>query len=314
MAYSFQTFSVNEVLTATKMNQVEVNIRDHVHGSAGVVSIAAGGLANGAVDTTSRLADSIVTWAKMSTAQQDTSAGSDTDFTFTGGVRTMGWGLGSSGSFVGEMNGYLSSGGNISGGRLISGGGTTYWRAAYINSSPPWDMGDGDIPLFVFVGVDSFGNVVLADSAEAPPWAYNGPTNIAPSREDTVTGRKYRTVRQVTAEYGSVLEAMRSGLTPAKFLDRLMTDPLVEQEITQQLKNADMAIIPKPFFNYAPAITVVLLDPVSPLVRRLAHLHKLNDPTESVVSLLRGDKILIGNTALVRASPPGVIVVSATLR
>ena len=36
-AYSFQTFTVAEVLTASKMNQVEVNIRDHQHGVSGVV-------------------------------------------------------------------------------------------------------------------------------------------------------------------------------------------------------------------------------------------------------------------------------------
>lgn len=38
MAYSFQTFAVLEVLTATKMNQVEVNIRDHQHGSSNVIA------------------------------------------------------------------------------------------------------------------------------------------------------------------------------------------------------------------------------------------------------------------------------------
>lgn len=36
MSYSFQTFSVGQVLQASHMNQVEVNIRDHVHGSASV--------------------------------------------------------------------------------------------------------------------------------------------------------------------------------------------------------------------------------------------------------------------------------------
>ena len=35
-AYSFQTFSVGQVLTAAQMSQVEVNIRDHVHGTANV--------------------------------------------------------------------------------------------------------------------------------------------------------------------------------------------------------------------------------------------------------------------------------------
>ena len=37
MSYSFQIFTVGQVLTASQMNQVEVNIRDHVHGVAGVV-------------------------------------------------------------------------------------------------------------------------------------------------------------------------------------------------------------------------------------------------------------------------------------
>src|SRR5947209_3078039 len=36
MDYSFQTYSVGQVLTAAAMNQEEVNIRDHIHGVAGV--------------------------------------------------------------------------------------------------------------------------------------------------------------------------------------------------------------------------------------------------------------------------------------
>lgn len=36
MAYVFQTFVVDQVLTAAQMNQVEANITNHVHGSGGV--------------------------------------------------------------------------------------------------------------------------------------------------------------------------------------------------------------------------------------------------------------------------------------
>lgn len=36
MAYVFQTFVTSQVLTSTQMNQVESNIKDHVHGAAGV--------------------------------------------------------------------------------------------------------------------------------------------------------------------------------------------------------------------------------------------------------------------------------------
>lgn len=39
MAYSFQTFTLAQVLTAAQMNQVEVNIRDHVHGTSGVATL-----------------------------------------------------------------------------------------------------------------------------------------------------------------------------------------------------------------------------------------------------------------------------------
>lgn len=38
MAYSFQTFTTGQVLTAAQMNQVEVNIRDHNHGDGTVSS------------------------------------------------------------------------------------------------------------------------------------------------------------------------------------------------------------------------------------------------------------------------------------
>ena len=44
MAYSFQTFAFNQVLTSAEMNQVEINIRDHVHGQDGVVSVPASGV------------------------------------------------------------------------------------------------------------------------------------------------------------------------------------------------------------------------------------------------------------------------------
>src|SRR5438876_601020 len=38
MAYSFQTYTVGQVLGASNMNQEEINIRDHVHGASGVTA------------------------------------------------------------------------------------------------------------------------------------------------------------------------------------------------------------------------------------------------------------------------------------
>ena len=72
-----------------------------------------------------------------------------------------------------------------------------------------------------------------------------------------------------------------------------------------------MPLIPHPFMsNNLTGKTVVLLDPVSPLMTRLLGLH---DSGESVTDLVR-DWMSIGNTALARSGPPGVMIVNATLK
>lgn len=40
MAYSFQTFTTSQQLTSPQMNQIEANVRDHIHGRDGVGSTA----------------------------------------------------------------------------------------------------------------------------------------------------------------------------------------------------------------------------------------------------------------------------------
>ena len=42
MTYSFQTFTLNQILTSPQMNQVEANIRDHRHGQSGVEGVFGG--------------------------------------------------------------------------------------------------------------------------------------------------------------------------------------------------------------------------------------------------------------------------------
>lgn len=63
--YVFQTFTINQVHTAAQMNQTEVNARDHQHGASGVLTVPAGGLADGAVNVAAKLASNVVTTAKI---------------------------------------------------------------------------------------------------------------------------------------------------------------------------------------------------------------------------------------------------------
>lgn len=159
---------------------------------------------------------------------------------------------------------------------------TLYGQITYVNSSPPFDLGDGDIPLFVWALVNSAGLVESVQSSELPPWAYNGPTDIMPDRTDTASGRKFKKIYDIDEESGLLIES--------------------EIEITQELKNRDMPLIPHPFITKSSDQTVVLLDPVE-----TGYLHDLKKGGQSINELLHNDYIRLDNTPLTRAAPQGVI-------
>jgi len=281
-------------------------------------------LATGAV-TNAKLGASAVTWGKISTSLQQATGniytGDELDISFTGGTQTLGWGVASTtptgGPYVAlDLRTYYANA-YTAGFRFFNNTASTagyFIQAAYINSSPPWNMGDGDIPLFVFLEITPTGDVIRVDIADAPPWGYNGPTSVRPIRE-SADGRKFRAVREIIAEFGTLAAARAAGLTRAQILDRLATDVLVEEEITHAIKNRDMPLIPHPFVTKQdPANTIVLLDPVSPLMRRLAVLHNEQALDERLTDLLMAGQFNIGNTPLARVSPAGVMVVSASLK
>lgn len=62
----------------------------------------------------------------------------------------------------------------------------------YVTSSPPYDMGDGEVAGFLYVLVDGTGKVVSHYFADDPPWAYNGPTYTWADYYDPETKKKYR--------------------------------------------------------------------------------------------------------------------------
>lgn len=164
-------------------------------------------------------------------------------------------------------------------------------KQRYITSSPPFDMGDGAVGGFVFVLVNSAGDIVAHYAADVPPWAYNGPTNIMATKKDPVTGRKYR---RVMAER-SLEEIMDGAAIQYEF-----------QEITQAIKNADMALIPHPFGVVPPGHHVVLLDPMDTRLAKLIEYQNAGG-VEEIVGALRGKKIQADNEPLSRRGPPGVM-------
>ncbi len=179
---------------------------------------------------------------------------------------------------------------------------TVYAQQLYIQASPPYDIGDGEVPLFIFALVNSLGEIEAVYCAPEPPWALNGPTRIMPTRREG--GRAFRT------ELVSVPRPDPETATPgeiAAYLEALEKPQYAEIEITQALKQADMGLIPHPFIgNDLTGKTVALLDPVAPLTALLLELHEAG---ESINELLHEDWLRLDNVALPRSGPAGVMTV-----
>jgi len=309
MAYSFQTFTLNQVLTAAQMNQVEVNIRDHRHNVSGVASIQEGDLAAAAVDQSS---------LKTTTASGTTSVPSTgTTVSLTGG--TYSWWTGAGGAASGIDNFVVWGNGDAAAGILglvnadVANDGESidfYRDERYIQASPPYTHG----PLFVFLMLDASGNIVNIEVAPDPPWAYHGPTNITP--EVTIDGKPCRRVALYDGK--TMLEVLKERTLLDAVLDGSEVPVEELREITLAYKDSDMNVVPHHWVynrpEYFTGRTVVMLEPGTALMDKLytilkeSHAHDVRD-------LINASYLTFDNSPiLLPTQPQGVQVIKATWR
>lgn len=174
--------------------------------------------------------------------------------------------------------------------RESTGGGPSSVTATqrYVLSSPPFDMGDGEAAGFIFLLLDGNGEVVSHYSADVPPWAYNGPTNITATHQCKITGKKF-------------CNTMKK-----RSFEQIMDGAPIEyqlKEITQKMKNADMKLIPHPFGEVPEGHHVVLLDPMEDKIRSIVDYQNAGG-TDWAEALTNG-KIEIGD-ACTRCGPKDV--------
>jgi hypothetical protein len=175
----------------------------------------------------------------------------------------------------------------------------------YVNSSPPYDLGQGEIPLFVFARVDSLGNVKDVWIAEDPPWAHNGPTKTAPQWHDKA-GRGFRLERPTLTDEDRL--ALADPLKRQDVIARLAGEKPRVVEITQEVKNRDMPLIPHPWDGSDLGGDSVVMLPVTQCLEQLCLLHRCG---ESIGTLLQKGYVKIGNEPLNIITPPGVLSVEA---
>jgi hypothetical protein len=173
---------------------------------------------------------------------------------------------------VGVYNESVSSSVNLQGDAVIT----------YITSSPPYDLGDGEVPLFIFLHIKN-GIIDTVSTSIDPPWAHNGPTSTKPDRIEGIGGlkRKYKTIYIPDESTGAIKTH--------------------EVEIDTVYKNKDMPIVPHPFILNNNE-SVILLDPVE-----TNYFLELQNAGENINSLIINDYIRLDNTPITRNAPPGVI-------
>lgn len=251
--------------------------------------------------------------AQLKTTTGDVVAADDTVVTLPGG--TYGFWAVTTANVATFKRGTITIGAGGKGGSgddTLALGGTSHSsmstaRQRYVQASPPYDLGDGEIPLFLFALLEKgTGKVIGAYGAPEAPWHYNGPTNIAATAYRN--GKAYKMMKP------SCLEKCPNARKELEaYLNRIQAEKEEEIEITQEFKNRDMAVIPHAFLEFNPRKYVVaMLDPVSPVMERLAILNSLDAP-EAAVDLLMKGKLKFGNDILNRHGPTGVPIVGVTL-
>lgn len=169
----------------------------------------------------------------------------------------------------------------------------------YVTASPPYDLGEGSVPVFVFLQLDKSGNLKQVWMAEDPPWGHNGPTKIDPHFVDK-DGKNFRVQRPPLTDLERA--ALRDPALRAGLLASLRASPFEIVEVTNELKNRDMPLIPHPFASRAPDDVVVMV-PVCDLLHDIALLHNAG---ENIARLIKGGYLTVSNEPLDRAAPPGV--------
>lgn len=177
------------------------------------------------------------------------------------------------------------------------GGITSNGRQTYVSSSPPFDLGDGDVGGFFFARLDAAGNILSHYLADVPPWGYNGPTDIRGKRCPVTKKKVQRVIKRKT------LEQILDGAP----------DEYEVREVTQAIKNADMDLIPHPFGGRN-GERIVMLDPMDIRIKRMVdEMNKEPGAAGEITAAIAQGRFKIDNAALKRKGPKGIPVHSFRL-
>jgi hypothetical protein len=192
-----------------------------------------------------------------------------------------------------------------------SGTGRIHFYERYVAASPPYDFGDGNVYGFLYLRVDSNGNITGFSIAEDPVWQAHSKIDIKKPTfiQRQIGGMPIEVALQNPATLNAYMQGNVSGVD-------------VELPVTAQVKNDVMSKWPAPFTKQvmkersSPSDpreyedhTLLLLDPLSDITANMIELLR-DEQTEVQNEIINGGRLQFGNSQMPnRAVLPEVLTV-----
>ena len=189
-------------------------------------------------------------------------------------------------------------------------------RQRSIDSSPPFDLGDGNIPLFIYAEIKNDGTIGRVSTSRIPPWAYNGPTRVRPDMWKMDKEGNLNDKKLIVSDLELIMERynrhtiMKTAIPPEDDITKFTEDDFkrysehtITVPVSMSRKNKDIDIpgLNQPFSSHTDVKEVILLDP--PDTGRLEEMFKQD---VDIGRLIVDKHIEISNRKLSRSTPEGV--------
>jgi len=282
MAWTNIMFGFESKLTASKLNNMFNNLIAIADGDTGAPNYVAASYGSGIFAVADIAPDAAGrSEFKTTTAQQSVLVDSTTnvspELSFTGGDYTVGFWYGSNSAFGGNHRDKGAHDGTFDSIIQFRGsGGNIFVLSRYVQASPPYNLGDGDVPLFMFYNRDNNTQQILQTSiAEDPPWFAYGPHKLGPEGNY----QKYLGVWGKSQDEIIVSETLRNQVIEQgrKFNNLTQTEQsnILKAPYSQVEKNIDMPFVPHPFNGTNPTNKTFMVNPYdNTIVQDLITIHK----------------------------------------
>lgn len=261
---------------------------------------------------------------KSTTASQSASvsSGGYGEVTLTGASYTMAWFCGNNSTYykdcIAPNSGTYTTKVRVEDKNAL-GTHTMYVYSRYIQASPPYDLGNGDIALFIMARINTITKEIIETFiAQDPPWAYNSNFNNHP-----IHGKLQKALGLRGKNIKAIFDGTDTSMQPQQVLALIsqMNDikrnpaafqTILNEPFTMEEKLEGMYQMPHTFAPLAADEAYIMIDPVGALTDSLAILHEEMGNSEgfSISNLLHDKYIEIG-TEQNAFTPPGIIAVSA---